>query len=128
MNKIDLETLDERVQALERRAREADADFPGILDEALALTADLLRHYARLAKGQELAGDDLLALLRAFLKGDPSLNAVRDNVRELIYYQNCLAAGREDALPAQPARMAARTAAHIHLYLRSRLEQMDLAE
>jgi len=127
MNKtdLDLSTLDERVQDLEARA--GQTPFPRLLDEAVRLTADLLRHYARVGREREIEGETLLDLLRAFLKGDPSLNAVRDNVRELIYYQNCLAQGREDALPAQPERMAARTVAHIHLYLRVRLEQMGRA-
>ncbi len=123
---LTLEALDERVEALRERA-EGDHPFPEILSEAEALVADLLRHYARLAKGEMLEEQDLLDLLRRFLKGDPSLNAVRDNVRELVYYRNCLKEGREDALPKAPGRMAARTAAHIHLYLRTRLEQEGLA-
>jgi hypothetical protein len=57
------------------------------------------------------------------VKGDPSLNAVRDNVRELVYYRNCLAMERREALPPVPDRMAVRTARHIYLYLRSRCEQ-----
>ncbi len=128
MNKteITLDTLDERVEALRSHA-EAGVPFEELLTEAEALVADLLRHYARLAKGEILEEQDLLDLLRRFLKGDPSLNAVRDNVRELVYYRNCLKEGREDALPAAASCMAARTAAHIHLYLRTRLEQEGLA-
>ena len=68
------------------------------------------------------------SLFKAFVKGDPSLNAVRDNVRELVYYQNCLAQGREDALPKSPEKMAARTVQHIYFYLRSRLEQEKLVD
>ncbi len=128
MNKTDIDTLDQRVRRLEARLPEVgEPPLTAVLDEVEALVADLLRHYAHVAKGQTLEGDDLLTLLRQFLKGDPSLNAVRDNVREIVYYRNCLASGREDALPARAARMAVRTAAHIHLYLRTRLEQQDLA-
>lgn len=66
------------------------------------------------------AGADLLATFRVLVKGDPTWTAIRDNCRELVYYSNCIKLGREDALPAVPAKMAVRTARHVGLYIRTR--------
>ncbi|PKY10658.1 hypothetical protein B1757_08760 [Acidithiobacillus marinus] len=66
---------------------------------------------------------DLLALWKTLVKGKPHWNTIRDNCRELVYYQNCLKAERQDALPAQPERMVIHTLRHIFLYLRSHAEQ-----
>jgi len=63
---------------------------------------------------------DLLEAFKVLVKGDPSWNAIRDNLRELVYYRNCLAAGRADALPAVPEKMAVRLARHVYLYVRTR--------
>lgn len=101
---------------------ELSAILPVVSDRV----AELLILYAR-AHGKIVENDpDLLQVLKAFVKGDPSLNAIRDNVREIVYYQNCLTENREDALPKNPAKMAVRTLQHIYFYLRSRLEQESL--
>jgi hypothetical protein len=55
------------------------------------------------------------------IRSDPSWNAARDNLRELVYYRNCLDSGRADALPAVPQKMAVRLARHLFLYFKSRL-------
>ena len=68
------------------------------------------------------AGPNLLDAFRTLAKGDPSWNAVRDNLRELIYYRNCIASGREDALPPVPEKMAIRTARHLYLYFLGRCQ------
>jgi hypothetical protein len=70
---------------------------------------------------------DVLEVWKALVKGDPSWNAIRDNCRELVYYRNCLALGRADALPQAPHRMAVRTARHIFLYVRSRAQRAGRA-
>jgi hypothetical protein len=57
------------------------------------------------------------------VKGDPGWNAIRENLRELVYYGNCIALGRRDALPAAPERMAIRLARHVHLYVKTRCER-----
>ncbi len=64
--------------------------------------------------------DDLLAVFKLLVKGDPSWNTIRDNCRELVYYQNCLLMDRADALPAQPDKTAVRTLRHIYLFMKSR--------
>jgi len=126
---------DARIRQLETRAMGRDApDLGQTLDETLDIVRRMLRAYRRArleSKANDpthrIAGaaesDDVLEVFKAFVKGEPSLNAVRDNIRELVYYQNCLQAHRQDALPAQPARMAIRTTRHIYLYLHSRAEQ-----
>jgi hypothetical protein len=115
---------DEQLAQLEEGLRE-EAPLP--LDPALRQTTAVVRRllagYAAHAGKEMPPSDDLLDVLRAFLKGDPSLHAVRDNVRELVYYRNCLDMDREDALPKAAEKMAVRTARHIYLYLRSRSEQ-----
>lgn len=63
---------------------------------------------------------EVLDVLKALVKGEPSWNAIRDNCRELVYYRNCLAMERKDALPAAPEKMAVRTARHVYLYIRTR--------
>ncbi len=93
--------------------------------DTLDLAKKLLRAYHRDRVGAETAGtgidsEDVLEVFKAFVKGDPSLNAVRDNLREIVYYRNCIDMKREDALPPKPANMAVRTARHVYLYLRTR--------
>ncbi len=118
--------LDERIgemeQAITTEGAEA-SDLKATLDQGAAIVGELLTAYGREHQRDMPASGDLLELFKAFAKGDPSLNAVRDNVRELVFYQNCLAIDREDALPKAPERMVVRTARHIYLYLRTRLEQ-----
>ena len=69
---------------------------------------------------------DLLEAFKQLARGAPRWNAMRDNLRELVYYRNCLALGRRDALPRAPERMAVRTARHVYLYMRSRCESEGL--
>jgi hypothetical protein len=119
-----LEGIDETIAELEERINEdADLDVAEVLPSAMDVVEELLRTYAA-REGKELPEDgELLEVQKAFVKGEPSLNAVRDNVRELIYYHNCLEMDRRDALPEKSGRMAVRTARHLYLYLRSRAEQ-----
>ncbi len=118
-----LEALDERIAALEGQVAGDEPSLEVVLDEAMVVVGGLMAAYAEHAGKPLPVSDDLLEIFKAFVKGDPSLNAIRDNVRELVYYRNCLALDRRDALPRAPARMAVRTARHIYLYLRSRCEQ-----
>jgi hypothetical protein len=115
-----LDQIEQDIAALEAAARARDA-LGDVLEPAIALVARTLR--ARLdAEGKSAPADDadLLEVWRALVKGDPTWNAIRDNCRELVFYRNCLALGRADALPPAPHRMAVRTVRHIFLYVRSR--------
>ncbi len=115
------EELDEAVAELEQRA--AEEPLAQVLAGGAGLVKQLLTAYALHAGKPMPETDDLLELLKAFVKGDPSLTAVRDNVRELVYYQNCLAMAREDALPKQAEKMVVHTVRHLLFYLKSRAEQ-----
>lgn len=116
--------IDQRISALERRLQAGDGlSLEAVLAEGMDIVKDLLTAYAEHGGKPIPVTDDLLEVFKAFVKGDPSLNALRDNVRELVYYRNCVDMNREDALPRVPERMVARTARHIYLYLHSRSEQ-----
>lgn len=118
--------VDGRLLVLEKTLRQGgELPLSATVDEALDLAKKLLRAYHRDRVGAETAGagidsEDVLEVFKAFVKGDPSLNAVRDNLREVVYYRNCIDMKREDALPPKPANMAVRTARHVYLYLRTR--------
>ncbi len=122
MTDATLDRIEHDLAALEQAASER-ADVDAVLEPAIAIVARTLR--ARLAtegKPGPPEEADVLDVWRALAKGDPTWNAIRDNCRELVFYRNCLALGRADALPAAPHRMAVRTARHILLYVRSRAE------
>lgn len=111
---------------LERRIRDGqDLPLDATIEQTITWVTQLMEGYAEDHTGERIAADgaDVLEVFKRFVKGDPSLNAVRDNIRELVYYRNCLAARREDVLPKKPAVMAVRTARHIYLYLRTRASQ-----
>ncbi len=114
---------------IEQAFREAEQGIEGMegrpLAEVLAggldIVQGLLIAYGRQA-GKAMEEGDILKVFRAFVKGDPSLHAIRESVRELVFMQNCLRAGRLDLLPPNPEKMALRLTRHIMLYLRSRCE------
>lgn len=107
-------------------ALEADAAGAGslvdIVEQAIGLVKRLIIAYLTdEGKKQPPAPQaDILEVLKVLVKGEPSWNAIRDNCRELVYYRNCLATDRADALPVAPEKMAVRTARHIYLYIRTR--------
>lgn len=118
-----MQEADDRIRALERELAAGSLALTDAVDRALGVANSLMLAVAA-ARNQPLAGyaadADPLEVFKGFVKGDASLTAIRDNVRELVYYRNCVAADRADALPAQPTAMAVRTIRHIYLYLRTR--------
>lgn len=105
------------------------ASKPLALEPALAASMraalDLIRAYL-VAEGKKVlpaTDSDLLEAFKILARGDPSWNAVRDTLRELVYYQNCLRAGRRDALPVMPEKMAIRLARHLYLYVTTRCQR-----
>ena len=117
-----LDATHERIEALARQ-QTAGMALPELVAAGVEEAAAMLRIMLA-AELKPYVGDaDLLELWRALVKGSPHWNTIRDNCRELIYYQNCLKAERADALPAQPERMVIHTLRHIYLYLRSYAEQ-----
>ncbi len=117
-----LDATHERIEALARQ-QAAGMALPELVAAGVEEAAAMLRIMLA-AEHKPYVGDaDLLELWRALVKGSPHWNTIRDNCRELIYYQNCLKAERTDALPAQPERMVIHTLRHIYLYLHSYAEQ-----
>ena len=119
----ELERIDADIADLERRLASGE---PLALEPTLQAVSGaalaLVRAYVA-AEGSKTVppeGADLLEAFKVLVKGDPTWNAIRDNLRELVYYRNCLAAGRADALPAVPEKMAIRLARHLYLYVRTR--------
>jgi len=118
--------VDRQIHDLEEGLAGEALSLKPTVDQALHLANRLMLAFAQGAgrPTEDLTEDaDSLDVFRVFVKSDPSLNAIRDNVRELVYYHNCLLAEREDALPVRPVAMAVRTIRHIHLYLRTRANQ-----
>lgn len=116
-----LADVDRRIAALESRVREAEVPVEELLPACIEAVGDAMRAaLAAAGKPAAPAHADVLDVWQALVKGEPTWNAIRDNCRELVYYRNCLASGRRDALPAAPARMAVRTARHVLLYVRTR--------
>ncbi len=123
--------LDAELARLEARVGDEAVGLAEVLEPAIGLVARLLRAWIALEDGKTAppAEADVLEVWRSLVKGDPRWNAIRDNCRELVFYRNCLASGRSDALPAVPQRMAVRTARHVWLYARTRaLREGRLAE
>ena len=119
----ELERIDAQIASWESRlaAGESLALEPALAAASAAALALLRAYIAAEGKKPVPAEDaDLLEAFKVLVKGDPSWNAIRDNLRELVYYRNCLAAERADALPAVPEKMAVRLARHVYLYVRTR--------
>ena len=121
-----LTRVDDSISAWERRLAAGDAaSVEDAVEAAISATSTLVRAYIA-AEGSKPVPDeasDLLEAFRVLAKGDPTWNAIRENLRELAYYRNCIAMGRRDALPAVPERMAVRLARHVLLYVKTRCER-----
>lgn len=114
--------VDARIADWERRPGDDAAALEPVVEGAIGAARELIDAVLA-ASGKAPPSDaDLLDAFRLLARGTPSWNAMRDNLRELVYYRNCIAQGRRDALPAHPARMALRTARHVYLYMKSRCE------
>ena len=122
-----LDDIQDQIDELASMAQSKNAnEVNEVLEHGSQLTVNLLILYAAAHNKSIEKSNDLLEVLKAFVKGDPSLNAIRDNVRELVYYQNCIAQDRSDALPEKVNAMIVHTVRHIYFYLRSRCEQEGL--
>lgn len=117
------ESVDEQIRDLERIML-ARGSLPLVqtVEHAINLLRTLIIAYVADAGGKDLPGEDedILEVFKKLVKGDPSWNTIRDNLRELVYYRNCAAMDRPDALPKAPERMAVRTLRHVFLFMKSR--------
>jgi hypothetical protein len=121
-----LAEVDRSIAEWERRiAGDEAVSLEQALEASIAAARTLIRAYLHDEGGKPVppADADLLEAFRLLAKGDPSWNAIRENLRELVYYRNCVALGRRDALPAVPERMAIRLARHVLLYVKTRCER-----
>lgn len=121
-----LTEIDAALGGWERRLAGAeDVSVEQAVAAAAQAAGALVRAYIRAEGSKPVPAEDadLLEAFRALAKGDPAWNAIRENLRELVYYRNCLALGRRDALPPVPGRMAVRLARHVFLYVKTRCER-----
>lgn len=118
------ERFDRTDQALRRHEQALQGTAPelaAVLPDCIGLMDGLMRAWlADAGRAAPAPDSDVLEVWKALVKGEPTWNAIRDNLRELVYYRNCLAMDRADALPPNPAHMAVRTARHIYLYMHTR--------
>jgi hypothetical protein len=115
--------VDEQIQDLERIIS-ARGSMPLLetVEHAMGLIKQLIIAYIQ-DVGEKQApaeSEDILDVFKALVKGDPSWNTIRDNIRELVYYKNCITMDRADALPPVPDKMAMRTLRHLYLFMRTR--------
>jgi hypothetical protein len=115
--------VDEQIQDLERIIS-ARGSMPLLetVEHAMGLIKQLIIAYIQ-DVGEKQApaeSEDILDVFKALVKGDPSWNTIRDNIRELVYYKNCITMDRSDALPPVPDKMAMRTLRHLYLFMRTR--------
>lgn len=116
-------TVDEQLSDLERiLTSRGSLELNGTVEQGIALIKTLLLAYiADLGDRPVPEPDtDMLDIFKVLVKGDPSWNTIRDNCRELVYYRNCIAMNRLDALPKVPEKMAVRTTRHLYLFMKTR--------
>lgn len=117
------ELVDQRIAELEHKINQGNpGPLLSIVTETITLVKELIIAYLKDVGDKTIpdSKEDILEVFKILVKGDPSWNTIRDNCRELVYYQNCINLHREDALPVAPEKMAVRTARHIFLFMKTR--------
>lgn len=116
-------TVDEQLTDLERiLAARGSLELSGTVEQSIDLIKTLLLAYIGDLGDRPVPEHDadILDVFKVLIKGDPSWNTIRDNCRELVYYRNCIAMARLDALPKVPEKMAVRTTRHVYLFMKTR--------
>lgn len=116
-------TVDEQLSDLERiLASRGSLELNATVEQGIELIKTLLLAYIANLGDRPVPepSTDILDIFKVLVKGDPSWNAIRDNCRELVYYRNCIAMDRLDALPKVPEKMAVRTTRHVYLFMKTR--------
>ncbi len=119
-----LASLDEIHTKIEALGQDREP-FAEKLVVGISLASQMLRTLLEVEGKPYDANADLLMLWKTLTKGASHWNTIRDNCRELIYYQNCLAMDRVDALPPAPEKMMIHILRHLYLYARSHIEQLQ---
>lgn len=125
------EQVDAQIVDLERILTERGSlPLQQTVEHAITLTKQLIIAYIADVGEKALPSqsDDLLDVFKVLVKSDPSWNTIRDNCRELVYYHNCIAMERLDALPQNPEKMAVRTLRHLYLFIKTRCMREDRLE
>ncbi len=118
--------VDAELSRWEARLRaEEPLELEPALEAASSAALALIRATIAAERGKAVPAEHagVLDAFKVLVKGDPTWNAIRDNLRELVYYRNSLTENRRDALPAVPERMAIRTARHVYLYMKTRCQR-----
>jgi len=117
------EIVDDQLRDLER-ILSARGSLPLLetVEHAINLIKQLIIAYLKDVgeKALPAEADDILDVFKVLVKGDPSWNTIRDNIRELVYYKNCIDMERQDALPPVPEKMTVRTLCHLYLFMNTR--------
>lgn len=117
------ESVDAQLHDLER-ILSARGSLPLLetVEHAINLIRQLIIAYVKDVGEKNLPteADDVLDVFKVLVKGDPSWNTIRDNIRELVYYKNCIEMDRRDALPPVPEKMTVRTLRHLYLFMNTR--------
>lgn len=116
-------TVDEQLSDLERiLASRGSLELNATVEQGIELIKTLLLAYIANLGDRPVPepSTDILDIFKVLVKGDPSWNTIRDNCRELVYYRNCIAMDRLDALPKVPEKMAVRTTRHVYLFMKTR--------
>jgi hypothetical protein len=120
--------IETRLDALERGGGEPAAAAATLL----ALGEHILEHWA-IARGltptfETREGFRILALHRQGAQGEPSFNACRETVRELVYRYNLVRAYPAHAEAGRRVALAAMLARHLYLFVVGKMQVAGLGE
>lgn len=125
-----------------RRLADMEAEIAGLqtapgdpleaVSALLRLGEEILEHWVT-ARGQtpttgEREGFRILALHRQGAQGDPTFNACRESVRELVYHYNLVAAEPNHVEAARRVRLASAVAMHLYLFVTGKMQVAGLGE
>lgn len=125
-----LAKIEGRLGALLEAEAGTEADAAGspraFVSELLSLSEEVLERWVA-SRGERPTlkrreGFRLLALHRQGAKGDPSFHAVRETCREIVYRYNLVSLDPDHAQAARRARIAARVAMHLFLFVTGKME------
>lgn len=123
-----LAEIETRLDALEA----ASGDPVAAVAALLALGENILERWA-IARGlvptmETREGFRILALHRQGAQGEPSFNACRETVRELVYHHNLVRAEPAHPEAEKRARLAAMVTRHLFLFVTGKMQVAGLGE
>ncbi|MBI3451446.1 MAG: hypothetical protein HY057_01150 [Rhodospirillales bacterium] len=123
-----LAEIEARIDVLQAIPGEADA----AARELLALGEEILEHWA-IGRGlpptlDKKEGFRVLALHRQGAQGEPSFNACRETVRELVYYYNLVTGDPDHPETAKRLLLASMVLSHLYLFVAGKMQVAGLGE